>query len=55
MENENNITIPKKEYDTLLKAQIRVEILETFFRKSEYVSADKGLMILGCTTGEEKA
>ena len=54
MENENVITISKKEYDELVKTKARAEIMEAFCRKSEYVNAEKGLLILCGTAEEEK-
>ena len=53
MENENVITITKKEYDELVKTKIRAEIMEAFFRKNGYANAEEGLLIL-CETAEEE-
>lgn len=52
MENENVITITKKEYDELMKIKARAEIMEAFFRKNEFVNAKEGLLIL-CGTVKE--
>lgn len=53
--NEKTITISREEYEALIRAQERIEVVERLISKVEYISTDEIAAVLGIRSRTKEA